>query len=112
MKNILNKWFCNVPEEKYLVPLRILNPFIKSFVNPFVDIVSTFLITHLIHFQQVHVLVYSSKFFYWSSIVFFMKICLITKWEIPPLLAKFVCFNRAAKFSAVNLYIYIYGQVH
>ena len=42
MKNILNKWFCNVPEEKYLVPLRILNPFIKSFVNPFVDIVSTF----------------------------------------------------------------------
>ena len=36
------KWFCNVPEEKYLLPLRILDLFIKSFVNPFVDIASTF----------------------------------------------------------------------
>ena len=35
------KWFCNVPEEKYLAPLRILYSFVKAFVNPFVDIAST-----------------------------------------------------------------------
>ena len=35
------KRFCNVPKEIYLTPLRILYPFIKSFANPFVDIVST-----------------------------------------------------------------------
>ena len=32
----------NVAEEKYLAQLRILYPFIQSFVNPFVDIASTF----------------------------------------------------------------------
>ena len=31
------KWFYNFPKEKCLVPLRILYPFIKSFVSPFVD---------------------------------------------------------------------------
>ena len=36
------KCFCNVLEEKYLVPLKVLYRFIKSFVNPFVDIASTF----------------------------------------------------------------------
>ena len=36
------KLFCNVPEEKHLAPSRILYPFIKSFVNPFVDDASTF----------------------------------------------------------------------
>ena len=35
------KLFCNVPEEKYLASLRILYPFIKSFVNPFADVVSS-----------------------------------------------------------------------
>ena len=28
---------CNIPEEKYFAPLRILYPFIKFFVNAFVD---------------------------------------------------------------------------
>ena len=36
------KRFCNVPEEKYLAPLRILYPFIKSSFNSYVDIASTF----------------------------------------------------------------------
>ena len=36
------KLFCNVPKEKYLAPLRTLYPFIKTFVNPFVDIAWTF----------------------------------------------------------------------
>ena len=51
--------FCNVPEERYLVLLRILYLFIKPFVNLFVDNSPTFLIAHLIHFQKVHVLFYS-----------------------------------------------------
>ena len=34
--------FGNTPEEKYFAPLRRLYPFIKSFVNPFVGISSTF----------------------------------------------------------------------
>ena len=39
-KNI--KSFCNIPEEKYFVPLRILYSFIKSFVNAFGNIASNF----------------------------------------------------------------------
>ena len=35
-------YFWNIPEEKYFAPLRIINLFIKSFVNPFVDIALTF----------------------------------------------------------------------
>ena len=31
-----------INEEKYFAPLRILNLFIKSLVNPFVDIVLAF----------------------------------------------------------------------
>ena len=54
------KLFCNVPEEKYLALLRILYPFIKSFVNHFADIASTLLIAHLVHFQQLHDQLYSS----------------------------------------------------
>ena len=36
------KHFWNILEEKYFAPLRILYPFIKSLVSPFVDIASTF----------------------------------------------------------------------
>ena len=43
---------CDVLREKYLAPLRIVYPFIKSFVNPFVHIGPIFfLIAHLINFQ-------------------------------------------------------------
>ena len=45
------KLFCDVPAEKYLAPFRILYPFIKSCVNPFIDIASDFFIAHLIHFE-------------------------------------------------------------
>ena len=41
----------NIPEEKYVAPLRILNLFIKPFVNSIVDFSLTFLIVHLIHFH-------------------------------------------------------------
>ena len=33
--------FGNILKEKYFAPLRILNLFIKSFVNPFADIILT-----------------------------------------------------------------------
>ena len=46
------KWFCNVPEEKYPFLLKVLHSFIKSFVNPFIDIdIQLLLIAHLIHFE-------------------------------------------------------------
>ena len=46
---INTKKISNIPEENFFAPLRILNFFIKSFVNRFVDIALTFLV-HLIHF--------------------------------------------------------------
>ena len=50
LAGINTKQFWKVIEEKYFAPLRILNLFIKSFVNHFVDIAFIFLIVHLIHF--------------------------------------------------------------
>ena len=39
----INKnWFWKISEKKYFPPLRILYPFIKSLVSPFVEIASTF----------------------------------------------------------------------
>ena len=35
-------WFCNIPEEKYFLSLRILYLFIRPFVSLFLDIASTF----------------------------------------------------------------------
>ena len=40
--DINTKQFENILEEKYFAPLRILKLFIKSFVNPFVDVAFTF----------------------------------------------------------------------
>ena len=39
---INTRLFWNIPKEKYFAPLRMLNLFIKSFVNPFLDIALTF----------------------------------------------------------------------
>ena len=38
LAGINTKELCNFPEKKDFAPLRVLNLFIKSFVNPFVDI--------------------------------------------------------------------------
>ena len=38
LADINTKQFGNTPEKKYFVTLRILYLFIKSFLNPFVDI--------------------------------------------------------------------------
>ena len=42
---ICTKQLWNIPEEKYFVPLIILNLFIESFVNPFVNIALTFFVS-------------------------------------------------------------------
>ena len=42
LAGINTKQFRNIPEEKYFPILRILNLFIKSFVNHFIDIALTF----------------------------------------------------------------------
>ena len=42
LAGINTKQFLNIPEEKDFAPLRILNLFIKSFVNFFVDTALTF----------------------------------------------------------------------
>ena len=41
LAGINTKQFWNIPEEKFFALLRILNLFIKSFVNPFVDVALT-----------------------------------------------------------------------
>ena len=73
---------------KIIAPLRIRNLFIKSLVNPFVDIALTFFDT-------------SFNSFLFKS--FFLKKKKKKKLVIPLLLAKFACANLAVKFSAVNL---------
>ena len=72
---------------KIIAPLRIRNLFIKSLVNPFVDIALTFFDT-------------SFNSFLFKS---FLKKKKKKKLVIPLLLAKFACANLAVKFSAVNL---------
>ena len=42
LAGINTKYLWNIPEEKYFAPFRVLTLFIKSFVNPFVDIALTF----------------------------------------------------------------------
>ena len=42
LAGIITKLSWYITEEKYFAPLRILNLFIKSFVNPFVNIAWTF----------------------------------------------------------------------
>ena len=75
--------------KKYSTPLRILNSFIKSFVNPFIDIALTF---------------FGSSF---NSILFtffsFLSKLFLQKLAISLLLAKFAFTNLAAEFSAVHL---------
>ena len=75
------KKISNIPEEKYFTPLRILNLFIKSFVNRFVDIALTF-------FSSFDSFLFQSTFF--------------TKLVKSFLLTKFTCANLAVKFSALN----------
>ena len=50
VKHPYNDWntkFCDPTSIKYFAPLKTLSPFIKSFLNPFVDISLTSVITYI-----------------------------------------------------------------
>ena len=51
---INTKQFRNIPKEKYFAPFRILNSFIKCFVNLFVDITLIFFDNSFSSFLFVH----------------------------------------------------------
>ena len=97
------KLFCNVPEEKYLAPLRTLYPSIKSFVNPFVGIASTFFDSSFNSFSTSTYFILFELLLLLKLISLLSKSVLFTKLPISLLLAEFACFNLAAKFSADNL---------
>ena len=87
--DINTKQICNILEQKHFAPLRMLYVFIKSFVNPFVDIAITFsdslfssfsLSTCFVLFEVISL----SKFFSLSS-----KSVIFTKLAILFLFAKF-----------------------
>ena len=67
LAGIDTKYFWNIPEEKYIAPLRILNLFMKSFVNPFVDITLIFFDSSFNSFLfevTLFILLSKSVFFY------------------------------------------------
>ena len=78
-------------KEKYFALLRILILFIKSFVNPFVDIDLTF-------FDNLC----NSFLFEVTAFSLFSKSVFLRKLTISLLLAKFACSSLAVTFSAVN----------
>ena len=101
LAGINTKSFWNTPEEKYIVPLRILYWFIKSLVSPFVDIDLNF-------FDSSFSLFSTSRYFVLFKITFLFKFFSLslksvsfTKLAISLLLAKFVSANLEAKFSNV-----------
>ena len=89
---INTKQFRNIPKEKYFAPFRILNSFIKCFVNLFVDITLIFFDNSFSSFLFVHFYSFSL-----SKPVFFTNLL------ISLLLAKFACFSLAAKLYEVTL---------
>ena len=85
--------FLNAPEEKHFAPLRVLNLFIKSFVNFFVALALTFDSSFNSFLFDV------TSFSLLSKSVFFRKLA------ISFLFVKFAYFNLVAKISAVTYYI-------
>ena len=73
---INTKLFWNIPKEKYVAPLRTLNLFIESFINPFVDV---------------------------TCLISLSKSVLVENLAISLFFAKFASFNLTPKFSDVNL---------
>ena len=78
--------------EKYIVPLRTLYPFIKSFLNPFVDIAST---------------VSDSSFNSFSISAGFVLFELILLLKLNSLLSKSVFFTKLAISFLLGLVMYL-----
>ena len=96
------KQYWNIPEEKYFAPLRILNLFIKSFANLFVDLALTFFdISFNIFSSSTCFVLFEVTFLYiffsLASKSFFMKLA------ISFLPNKSACANLVEKCSDVNL---------
>ena len=87
LSGINTKYLWNIPEEKYFAPFRVLTLFIKSFVNPFVDIILTFFD------NSFNLFLFKVTFFSLLS-----KSVIFTKLAISFLLTKFACFSLAVKF--------------
>ena len=82
----------NTPKEKYVTVLRMLNLFVESFANLFVDIALTFLDN-----------LFNSLLFNVVSFSLLSKSAFFTKLAISLLLAKYCGFSLAVKLSNVNL---------
>ena len=93
----------NIPEEKYFAPLRVLYPFIKSFVKSVVDIALTFSDSSFNSFWAPTCFVLFELTFLFKFLNLSWKAALLTKIAMSFLVAKVTCANLAIKFSAVNL---------
>ena len=82
-----------------MAPLRLLNLFIKSFFNPFVDIALTFSGSLFNLFSTSTCFVSFDETFLFELFSPSSKSVFYTKLAISLLLAKFTCGNLALKFS-------------
>ena len=87
----------------YFTPLRMRNLFIKSFVNPFVDIALTFSDSSFNSFSTIACFVLFEVTFLFMFFSLSSKSVFFTKLAISLLLAKSYFANLALKLSDVNL---------
>ena len=89
-----------------IAPIRILYLFIKSFVNPFVDIAVSFSDSSFNSFLPSTYFVLFEVTLLFKCFSFLSKSVFFAKLEISFLLAKFAYANFTLKYSAVNLLNY------
>ena len=70
LAGINTKWFWKIPKEKYFTPLKIIDLFVKSFLNPLVDIALTCSDSPLILYGFFSLLSKSIFFYEISNIIF------------------------------------------
>ena len=88
---------------KYFVTLRILYPFIKSFLDDFVDISLTSPDRSSRFFSTCKYFALFEVILLFMFIRYLSKYVFSAKSEISSLVANFACFNLASKLSAVDL---------
>ena len=103
LAGINTQQFWNIPEEKIVALLRILNLFIKSLVNPFFVTILTISDSSFNSFSTNTCFVLFEVTFLFKFFRLSLKSVIFTKSAISFLLAKFACAYLAAKFLAVNL---------
>ena len=88
---------------KNIAPLRILDPFIKYFLNSFVNIALPLSDSSFNWFSTSTCFVLFGLIYLLKPDSLLSKSVLFAKLVISILLAKFACFNLAANFSDVKL---------